>query len=57
MKNRIINKYKELGIHIEKTKSRQEIFNNVSQADSSLLTTAAFSQFARKTEAKGILMQ
>ncbi|WP_285767713.1 hypothetical protein [Peribacillus sp. SI8-4] len=57
MKNRIINKYKDLGIHIEKTKSRQEIFANVSQTDSSLLTTAAFSQFAQKTGPKGILMQ
>lgn len=25
MNNQIINKYKDLGIHIEKTKSRQEI--------------------------------
>ncbi|MCK1993035.1 hypothetical protein [Peribacillus muralis] len=57
MKNRIINKYRDLGIHIEKTKSRQEIFTNVSQTDSSLLTTVAFSQFSPKTGAKGILMQ
>ncbi|MDV7764091.1 Lmo0850 family protein [Peribacillus simplex] len=52
MNNQMINKYKNLGIHIEKTKSRQEIFTNVSQNDSSLLTTAAFPQFSQKRELK-----
>ncbi|MDF9763001.1 MULTISPECIES: Lmo0850 family protein [Peribacillus] len=50
MNNQMINKYKNLGIHIEKTKSRQEIFTNVSQNDSSLLTT--FPQFSQKRELK-----
>lgn len=48
MNNQIINKYKDLGIHIEKTKSRQEIFTNVSQNDSSLLTTAVFLKFPKR---------
>lgn len=52
MNNQIINKFKNLGIHIEKTKSRLEIFTNVSQNDSSLLTTAAFTQFPQKRELK-----
>ncbi|MFF2455968.1 hypothetical protein [Peribacillus simplex] len=52
MNNQIINKYKDLGIHIEKTKSRQEIFTNVSQNDSSLLTAAVFNQFSQKRELK-----
>lgn len=52
MNNQMINKYKNLGIHIEKTKSRQEIFTNVSQNDSSLPTTADFSQFSQKRELK-----
>ncbi|MCZ0871945.1 hypothetical protein [Peribacillus sp. AS_2] len=52
MNNQIINKYKDLGIHIEKTKSRQEIFTNVSQKDSSLLTAAVFSQISQKGELK-----
>ncbi|MCK1984466.1 MULTISPECIES: hypothetical protein [Peribacillus] len=52
MNNQKINKYKNLGIHIEKTKSRQEIFANVSQNDSSLLTTAVFSPFSQKRELK-----
>ncbi|MGG4265935.1 hypothetical protein [Peribacillus simplex] len=52
MNSQLINKYKNLGIHIEKTKSRQEIFTNVSQNDSSLLTTAAFSQVSQKRELK-----
>ncbi|MEW5549731.1 hypothetical protein ABGT24_03955 [Peribacillus frigoritolerans] len=52
MNNQIINKYKDLGIHIEKTKSRQEMFTNVSQNDSSLLTTAVFSQISQKGELK-----
>ncbi|MGE7767231.1 Lmo0850 family protein [Peribacillus sp. NPDC096540] len=52
MTNEIINKYKNLGIHIEKTKSRQEIFINVYQNDSSLLTTAVFSQFLQKRDLK-----
>jgi hypothetical protein len=51
MNNQKINKYKNLGIHIEKTKSRQEIFTNVSQNDSSF-TTAVFSQFSQKRELK-----
>ncbi|USK76021.1 Lmo0850 family protein [Peribacillus frigoritolerans] len=52
MNNQIINKYKDLGIHIEKTKSRQEIFTSVSQNESSLLTTAAFSQISQQGELK-----
>ncbi|MEY8188843.1 hypothetical protein AB4X15_04090 [Peribacillus simplex] len=57
MNNQKINKYKDLGIHIEKTKSRQEIFTNVSQNDSSLLTTAFFFSISPKKGAKRILMQ
>ena len=55
MNNEIINKYKNLGVHIKKTKSRQEIFTNISQTDSSLLalqSTAAFHQYVQKQEIK-----
>ena len=43
MKKELINKYRSLGIDIEKTKSRQEIFANVSDPESSLngLTSVA----------------
>ncbi|WP_407407556.1 Lmo0850 family protein [Peribacillus sp.] len=55
MKNEIINKYKNLGVHIQKTKSRQEIFTNISHTDSSLLTlefAIAFSNDVQKQEIK-----
>ncbi|MGM9956973.1 MAG: Lmo0850 family protein [Peribacillus sp.] len=55
MKNEIINKYKNLGVHIQKTKSRQEIFTNISHTDSSLLTSefaAAFLNDVQKQEIK-----
>lgn len=55
MNNEIINKYKNLGVQIQKTKSRQEIFTNISQTDSSLLalqSTAAFYQYVQKQEIK-----
>ncbi|MFJ7638960.1 Lmo0850 family protein [Peribacillus sp. NPDC097206] len=55
MKNEIINKYKNLGVHIQKTKSRQEIFTNISHTDSSLLTlefATAFSNDVQKQEIK-----
>ncbi|MFJ7745546.1 hypothetical protein [Peribacillus sp. NPDC097295] len=55
MKNEIMNKYKNLGIRIKKTKSRQEIFTNISQTDSSLLalqSTAVFSRYVQKMEMK-----
>lgn len=55
MKNEIMNKYKNLGVHIKKTKSRREIFTNISQTDSSLLalrSTAVFSRYVQKMEMK-----
>ena len=47
MKKELINKYRDLGIHIEKTKSRQEIFTNVSAPESSLIGLSAESVFFR----------
>ena len=55
MKNEIINKYRNLGVHIQKTKSRQEIFTNISHTDSSLLAlelVAAFSNDVQKQDIK-----
>lgn len=54
MNNEIINKYKNLGIHIKKTKSRQEIFTNISIADSSLLVLESPAFIAQYVQKEGM---